>query len=162
MATKAQLKAITKYDKNHTRSVMLKFNTVNDADILSKLDNTSNKQGYIKELLRADLRGNEDVLSIENIGYLIRPVIQRYKIEKVYLFGSYARGEATSQSDVNLLVEGGEISGIDDYLIIKQELQDRIGRGVDIVMGEAVRNNGFRSGKRFMDHFERDKVLIYG
>ncbi len=57
MATsKAQLRAQAKYDKDNTVQIKLKLNKKTDADIISWLDDTSNKQGYIKELIRADLR----------------------------------------------------------------------------------------------------------
>ena len=61
MTTVAQKKASAKYDKHHTRSVLFKFNTTNDADILARLDGSNNKQGYIKELIRNDIRGDGDV-----------------------------------------------------------------------------------------------------
>lgn len=48
--------ASMKYDKKNTRRICLKFNLKNDADILEKLDEVSNMQGYIKELIRQDLR----------------------------------------------------------------------------------------------------------
>ncbi|MCL2774250.1 MAG: nucleotidyltransferase domain-containing protein [Oscillospiraceae bacterium] len=47
------------------------------------------------------------MLSIEEIKSYIIPVIEKYPIEKVILFGSYARGEASDMSDVDLVVESG-------------------------------------------------------
>ena len=55
MATEAQLKAVYKYDREHTRQVHLKLNRRTDVDVLEKLDSVPNKQGYIKGLIRADL-----------------------------------------------------------------------------------------------------------
>lgn len=43
-----------RYDANNTQAVKLKLNTKTDKDILDKLS-TVNKQGYIKQLIRADL-----------------------------------------------------------------------------------------------------------
>ena len=74
MTTEAQKKASAKYDKEHTRSVMLKFNLTGDADILSKLDAVSNKQGYIKNLVRQDIRGSGECLPIDAIKTLLLPV----------------------------------------------------------------------------------------
>jgi len=54
-ASKAQLRAQAKYDKDNTVQVKLKLNKKTDADIISWLDDISNKQGYIKELIRADI-----------------------------------------------------------------------------------------------------------
>lgn len=54
-ASKAQRAASAKYDASHTIQLKLKLNTKTDADILEKLNEVENKQGYIKELIRADL-----------------------------------------------------------------------------------------------------------
>ena len=56
MATEAQLKAGYKYDKANTRQIHLKLNRRTDEDVLEKLDSVPNKQGYIKQLIRADLK----------------------------------------------------------------------------------------------------------
>ena len=52
----AQKKAAAKYDKDHTRLITLKLNTTTDKDVLDRLDEVPNRQGYIKELVRADIR----------------------------------------------------------------------------------------------------------
>ena len=57
MATKAQARATAKYDATHTKQVVLKLNLKTDDDILSKLDQVPSKQGYIKELIRKNLKG---------------------------------------------------------------------------------------------------------
>lgn len=53
--TEAQKRATRKYDEAHTRQIMLKLNTNTDADILEKLAQVKNRQGYIKSLIRADI-----------------------------------------------------------------------------------------------------------
>lgn len=55
MATGAQLKAIRKYDDEHTKQIVLKLNLKTDADILERLAEVGNKQGYIKDLIRHDI-----------------------------------------------------------------------------------------------------------
>lgn len=45
-----------RYDKENTKQVILKLNVKTDADILEKLQQVENKQGYIKELIRKDLK----------------------------------------------------------------------------------------------------------
>ena len=45
-----------RYDKDHCRKICFKFNLDSDADILEKIDSVPNKQGYIKELIRKDLK----------------------------------------------------------------------------------------------------------
>ena len=53
--SEAQKRASAKYDVAHTVQIKLKLNTGTDADILDKLAHVDNKQGYIKDLIRADI-----------------------------------------------------------------------------------------------------------
>ena len=55
MASEAQKRAIAKYDAANTVQVKLKLNRVTDADILERLEEVGNQQGYIKRLIREDL-----------------------------------------------------------------------------------------------------------
>lgn len=48
--------AQTRYDATHTRRVQMKLNLVHDADILARLDEQPSMQGYIKALIRADIK----------------------------------------------------------------------------------------------------------
>ena len=54
--TEAQKRAREKYEAKATVQIKMKLNRNTDADILAKLDSVDNKQGYIKELIRADLK----------------------------------------------------------------------------------------------------------
>ena len=59
MTTEAQKKASARYDSSNTTSVYLKLNNKTDADILKKLKESGNKQGYIKKLIRSDINKTE-------------------------------------------------------------------------------------------------------
>lgn len=161
MSTEAQKKASAKYDKNHTKSVIFKFNTTSDADILARLDKVGNKQGYIKRLIRGDICGNVPVLSIDAIRLLILPAARKYGINKVTLFGSYARGEATENSDIDLLIECDSIRNMKDYLKLEEDIKKATGRNVDIIMAEALLSENTRAAKRLIGHIEKDKVIVY-
>ena len=54
--SEAQKRAQEKYDAKATIQLHFKMNKKTDADILEKLDSVPNKQGYIKELIRADMK----------------------------------------------------------------------------------------------------------
>ena len=54
--TEAQKRAREKYEAKATVQIKMKLNRNTDADILEKLDEVPNKQGYIKDLIRADLK----------------------------------------------------------------------------------------------------------
>ena len=56
MVTEAAKRAQARYDKLHTKAVMLKLNLKTDADILEKLAQVDSKQGYIKALIRENIR----------------------------------------------------------------------------------------------------------
>lgn len=58
MATKAEIKAANKYNKENTVCVQLRLNKNTDADIIEKLNSVPSKMGYIKELIRADIKQN--------------------------------------------------------------------------------------------------------
>ena len=53
--TPAEKRAKAKYDEKNTVQVKLKLNLKTDKDILEALERSGNKQGYIKELIMADL-----------------------------------------------------------------------------------------------------------
>ena len=56
MATKeAKRRASSKYDKANTKGIYLKLNKNTDADIIERLDESENVQGYIKTLIRKDM-----------------------------------------------------------------------------------------------------------
>lgn len=57
-ASKAQVRASAKYDKANTKQFILKLNKTTDADIMEKLATVGNMQGYIKELIRQDMKKN--------------------------------------------------------------------------------------------------------
>ena len=56
MQTEAQKRAKNKYNKANTKQVILRLNLKTDADVLEKLEEVESKQGYIKELIRKDLK----------------------------------------------------------------------------------------------------------
>lgn len=48
----------------------------------------------------------EKIYAMNEIQAIIRPILQDYGVSRAYLFGSYARGEATGQSDIDLRIDG--------------------------------------------------------
>lgn len=56
--TPAEKRAKEKYDSKNTVQIKLKLNLKTDKDILEALKRSGNKQGYIKRLIREDLKKN--------------------------------------------------------------------------------------------------------
>jgi len=120
-----------------------------------------NKLGDEKQLIRQDIGENSLVLPLDVIRYLVRPVAEKYNLKTLHVFGSYARGDATPESDIDLMAEGGDINTAGKYFSLKAELTEVLGRNVDLGMASAAKKDASRAGRRFLDHFERDKILIY-
>ena len=53
--SEAEKRAAVKYNKESTRLITMRLVISTDADILAQLDAVPNKQGYIKDLIRADI-----------------------------------------------------------------------------------------------------------
>ena len=64
---------------------------------------------------------------------LILDKLKPYKPKKVAIFGSYARGDNTQQSDLDILVNLTERVNLLDFIKIEQELSDMLGVKVDLV-----------------------------
>lgn len=58
--SEAQKKASAKYEAANVKRVMLKLNFNTDMDILEKLDEVDNVNGYIKRLIREDMKAKEE------------------------------------------------------------------------------------------------------
>jgi len=58
---------------------------------------------------------------------------------KSLAFGSVARGEASPESDIDVLVEFTESPGFSGYMALKFYLEDLLGKKVDLVMTSALK-----------------------
>ena len=65
-------------------------------------------------------------------------VVERNGGRKVRIFGSLARGEGLTDSDVDILIELDPGRSLLDILAIKQDLEDLLHRNVDVLTESAV------------------------
>lgn len=63
----------------------------------------------------------------------------RYGVESLGLFGSYVRGEAGPESDLDLLVRFHQTPGLIRFVELENYLSDLLGLRVDLVMAEALK-----------------------
>lgn len=73
------------------------------------------------------------MISIKIIKNKITPILKRYGVKKAAIFGSFARGEAKKNSDIDILVEIKEEVSLLDFIGLKFEIEDALGRKVDLV-----------------------------
>lgn len=95
------------------------------------------------------------MLTIEEIKKRIAPICERYGIRVAYLFGSYARGEATATSDVDLRIELGEPLGGFATATLYADLEDALGVPLDIMQTRQL-------SREFLGYIASDEVLVYG
>ena len=102
------------------------------------------------------------VYKIEEIAERVRPVAERYGITKVYLFGSYARGEATEDSDVDLMISYQGLKGAFAIGGIYVDFKEALDKSVDIVSERAITSEYTSDiGRSLYKSIEKEGVLIY-
>ena len=72
-----------------------------------------------------------EVLTRSELETAIRALLKKYHAEYALLFGSYARGEATANSDIDLVVVGGVNFRARDILSFGEELRQLTNKDVD-------------------------------
>ncbi len=73
-----------------------------------------------------------ETLTLEQISEIVRPIAQKYNIEKIYLFGSYARGEALPESDLDFLVFGGDKFKLTRIFAFAEDLREAFEKDIDV------------------------------
>ena len=91
--------------------------------------------------------------TIEEIKEKVIPVAKKYGVKKLWLFGSYARGEADAESDVDFLIDKGKIRGL-QYFGFVLDLEEIFKCHIDVVMTGS-------SDKEFLAEIKVDEVLLY-
>ena len=92
----------------------------------------------------------------QSIANKLKSFFPAYPIEKAWVFGSYAKGEETRKSDVDIMVRFDEDARISlfDYIRIMQKIEDLLHKKVDLVEEGQLR----RWAKESVEH---DKILVY-
>ena len=143
---------INKYNKENYKMYQFRVKKSN-LKMIKKLDEIDNKNLYITNLIAEDLESN--VLTIKQIKERIKPVMQKFNIKEVYLFGSYSRGEANNNSDVDIYCESGDLKTLYDEVELKKLLEKSLGKKVDIVTIGSQMNDFFKA------QLEEDKIRLW-
>lgn len=88
----------------------------------------------------------------------VTPLLRPY-VRRISVFGSFARGEATIESDIDLLVdlkpsEARPVLGLLEFIRLEESLEQELGREVDLVTEEGL-------NPRRRPNIERDMVVLY-
>src|SRR3984885_15735967 len=77
--------------------------------------------------------------TIQNIKKWALPILRRHAVKRAAIFGSFARGEAKARSDIDFLIEyKTKNKSLFDLVDLKSELEDVLGRKVDIVTYNSI------------------------
>ncbi|KKW44931.1 MAG: Nucleotidyltransferase [Parcubacteria group bacterium GW2011_GWA2_56_21] len=76
---------------------------------------------------------NVTMTAIEEISEKAKPVFKKFGVKRARVFGSFARGEARPDSDIDLLVEYSKTLSLWDLVRLRDELAERLSRPVDVV-----------------------------
>ena len=96
------------------------------------------------------------ILSANDIA-IIKEYFKQQPVLKAFLFGSFARNEASADSDIDILVDLDYSKHIGlglGFMNMKFELEDKLKRNIDIVSSKAV-------SKYISPFINKDKQLIY-
>lgn len=104
------------------------------------------------------------VFTLEELKTKISPIAKKYGLREVYLFGSYARNEATDDSDVDIMIDraGSNIRGLFDMGGLYDDLQRSIGKEIDLVTTQTLEQSSTRQRTPlFVENLYSERVKIY-
>ena len=94
------------------------------------------------------------VHTVEEIKNVVRRVAQRYGVQRVVLFGSYARGNATANSDIDLRIDKGRLRGLFQLSGFHLDLEESLNARVDVVTTEGL-------DQRFLQRIMNEEIVLY-
>lgn len=96
------------------------------------------------------------MISTTDISTAVSRVLTQYDVSEAYLFGSFARGEQTPDSDIDLRLVCGASMTFGTLYELSLELEKELGRKVDLVT-----NPPEHMRPAFRKSIEQDEVLVY-
>lgn len=94
------------------------------------------------------------IYTIDEIKSIASPIARQYGIAALYLFGSYARGEATPESDIDFRVDRGQVVDLFELGGLYSDLEERFQKKLDVLTTHMLSN-------RFLERIRPEEVLIY-
>lgn len=91
---------------------------------------------------------------INEIQKAVAPIAHSYGVKRLYLFGSYAKGTANENSDIDLLVEKGKPMSLLNLSGMRQMVQDALNLSVDLITTTGI-------GEEFRKGIAGTEILLY-
>lgn len=101
------------------------------------------------------------IYTINEIADKVLPIAEAYDIDRIYLFGSYARGEATEESDIDLYVEFSKPLGL-RYCSFVSDIEERLGKCIDIITKDGLYNPAtLQNNQQLIQRISEERKCIY-
>ena len=94
------------------------------------------------------------VYTIDEIRRIAAPIAARHGVDALYLFGSYARGEATAKSDLDFRIEKGRVQSLFQLSGFEMDLEAGFGKPLDVLTTQML-------SEKFLQRIRPEEVLIY-
>lgn len=91
--------------------------------------------------------------SVPEIQAIVARLAEKYGAQRIFLFGSYARGDMLPSSDIDLRIDKGAIRGIQLGGLLL-ELENALGVPVDLIPTGSL-------DRSFLEAIRDDEVLLY-
>ena len=98
---------------------------------------------------------NNQIYTVSKIKELLAPVFQAYHVQRAVLFGSYAQGVATANSDIDLCVDSG-LKGM-RFVGLMESVREALG-GKDLDMFDTTH---VEAGSNVSEEIKQTGVTIY-
>ncbi len=92
-----------------------------------------------------------DIITIKNA---VTPIAKQYGLKRIYLFGSYAKGTANENSDIDLLIEKGKSLSLLMLSGFRQDVEETLNLSVDVVTTSGIE-------EAFQNEIKGTEVLLY-
>ena len=145
------------------------FQVYTAAKRLTGFDRKAVNFSFLRDCIIVDLEYNKDeggmlvIYTLDEIKKRVFPIIQKYSIPAMYLFGSYARGEATEESDLDFLVDttGTNLTSLFALGALYCELEEVFHKKIDLITVRSVMQNVLtESDRSFRDAVIRERVKL--
>ena len=98
---------------------------------------------------------NNNIFTIRDIQNLVKPIAEKYGVKEIYLFGSYARGEANESSDLDFLVFGWDGFKLTMIFSLAEDLREVLKKDVDV-----FEINEINTGSDFYNNIMKERLLV--
>jgi len=92
--------------------------------------------------------------TVEDIGRIVSKTAVHYGVKKISLFGSYVRGEANENSDIDLHIDKGDLKGLFQLCRFKAALEDTFNVSVDVVETDGLNND-------ILERISKEEIVLY-